>query len=88
MMTPHTVAVAAIRAMDGKVFSVPRPGRHHDVIALMVKEGYPIPVRGLQGFLLSNGEFVGRLMAARIAKEAGQIKDTQWPPQLYSEDLW
>lgn len=87
-MTKITVDRAAIIGRDGKIWSVPRPERHHHVIKLMVLFGYPTPVAGIQGFLLSNGKFVGRKEAAKIAIEAKQIKKLNWPPNLFSEDLW
>ena len=73
---------------DGTVYSVPRPGRHHDVIRLMVEKGRPTPISGEQGFVLSDGRFARRKPAARIAITAGQIEKLKWPPLLYSEDLW
>jgi len=87
-----TVDAAAIMDLrDKKVYSVPRPGRHNDVMALMYESGIPKIITGQheQGFLLSNGMFVGRIPAKRIAKKAGQLlpraSDLR---QLFSEDVW
>lgn len=80
--------MAAIRDHDGTVYSVPRPGRHHHVIHLMASKGLKTPITGEQGFVTSDGEFVRRTPAGRIAIKAGQIKELKWPPQMYSEDLW
>ena len=84
-----TVESAAI-LLDGKVYSVPRPGRHHDVIRLMRDQGVTEPQTGAweQGFVLSDGRFARRKPAGLIAKKAGQIVALKWPPSLYSEDLW
>lgn len=81
---------AAAIFQGGRVYSVPRPGRHHDVIKKMVHEdGLPTPIRGEQGFLLNTGKFVRRIPARRIAHEAGQfIKEPIHPNELFSEDVW
>lgn len=75
----------------GIIWSLPSPARHHTVLRSMselgidaIKEGNP----DAQGFLTSAGRYVGRREAAQIAVEAKQIKKCQWPPDLYSEDLW
>ena len=88
MVDAPTVQCAAIRDDDGRVWSVPRPGRHHDVIALM---GTAFRQRFDQGFVLSDGRWVRRQPAYRIAVASGQIKDGEGvAPQhgLFSEDLW
>ena len=84
----ETIDRAAI-SHNGGVFDVPRPGRHHDVIALMRNLGIPAPIRGLQGFITSAGRFVDRMEAATIATVAGQIKEKTGPTHvLFSEDMW
>jgi hypothetical protein len=85
-----TVERAAIRHHDGVVFDLPRPKRHHDVISLMVHLGYPRPITGAQGFVLSDGRFCDRETALRVAKQSGQLdgKVTHSERQLFSEDLW
>lgn len=85
------IVASAIRDIDGKVWSVPSPGRHHDVIALMRNEGYNGPVNQIdqQGFLLSNGMFCRRKAAMRVAEKANQIKNGKpISSVLTSEDLW
>jgi hypothetical protein len=80
------IATAAVRR-DGLIFSIPRPGRHHDIIPLAVQAGAKAPIRqGEQGFLTSEGDFVDRRWAAQIAFQAGQIIELK--AKLYSEDLW
>lgn len=83
------IAKAAIKADDGAIYSMPPPGRHHSIIALMVDVGHRTPIRGTQGFVTSEGRFVDRREAAKIAIEANQLKDRESSPTtLYSEDLW
>lgn len=63
--------------------------RHHNIIFEMVtKYLIPKPITGDQGFVLEDGTYVDRIEGARISLESGQIKKLQWPPRLYSEDLW
>lgn len=87
----ESIARAAIR-VDGQVWSVPRPGRHHDVVRQYCKdtgvERMPLQSeeKSVQGFLTSRGRFVDRHEAAALALEAGQI-DTH-TPKLFSEDVW
>lgn len=90
-----SIDCAAILSEDGEVHSVPRPGRHHDVIALMIGKGYPAPIRGEQGFLVAvpggkmDGRFVRRVPAKHIARAAGQLRPTAMPlRELFSEDIW
>jgi len=81
--------VAAAIWHKGIVCSVPRPGRHHNVIREMARAGVPIPITGEQGFLTSDGLFVSRRLAMGIAEDAGQlIRDTRGSDQLFSEDVW
>lgn len=85
-----TIVTSAIRAKDGTVYFDPslKPKRHPDVIKLMVQAGLPLPVTkdSTQGFRTSDGRFVNRVEAAKIAFAAGQI--TWNPEELFSEDLW
>lgn len=85
------IAAVAIRHPNGTVYSVPPPGRHHSVFAVMGEAFNPrSEERCVQGFVTDTGRFVGRMEAHVIAKAAGQIirrcggdSDT-----LYSENLW
>jgi len=84
-----SIKAAAIK-WEGRVYSIPAPGRHDNAIALMVKEN-PDKSRFLgseQGFVTSEGKFLDRIEAAAIAIKCGQIEKLNWPPDLYSEDLW
>lgn len=82
------VDAAAILGHDGKVWMLPAPARHHDIIRHMVENGEPTPITGEQGFVLNDGRFVMRQAAARVAINAGQTESLKWPPNLYSEDIW
>lgn len=42
----------------------------------------------IQGFINDKGAFLDRLEAAKEALECKQIEKLQWPPKLYSEDLY
>lgn len=85
-----TIIAAAIR-LEGRVWSVPQPGRHHDVIRLIYEEtGNRVPGTAIQGFLTSEGEFVNRYQAHRIVELAGQPckRRVSYGSELYSEDVW
>lgn len=74
---------------QGKVYT----GWRHDRIGLkMVADGVcPIPYPGgkAQGFVTSDGEFVSRKEALRIATEAGQtIVKSGNQFHLFSEEIW
>lgn len=79
--------VAAACEINGLTYSVPAPGRHHDILLRM-----PAPERHLcvQGFLLSDGRFVDRPVARFVAIDQKQVKDMSilHPKDLFSEDLW
>lgn len=89
-MTAQEKIERAAILFEGKVWSVPKPGRHHDVLMQIFKTGVQF-VRGeTQGFVTSTGRFVRREPAMRIAKKAGQIlkEPTFQPHALFSEDVW
>lgn len=84
-----TITHSAIQ-FGGKLYSLPAPARHHDVIRLIADENR-IGINGpdIQGFLDSNGHFVNRTDALLIALKVGQVLDpAQTGRELYSEDLW
>lgn len=84
-----TVTNAAIQ-LNEVVYKVPIPGRHHDVIREMATiHKLPTPIRGTQGFVLSDGTFASRIKARQVAFEAGQILEGCGKfKELYSEDVW
>jgi len=72
----------------GKVYALPRPHRHPDVMRLAVADGADVPIEQYrQGFVDSAGRFLLREEAKRVAVEAGQVPD-DGRRELYSEDLW
>lgn len=86
---PLIPIAAAILTDDGVVHSMPPPKRHHHILhAMNGNDGPLIVARGEQGFLMSDGTFRDRRMAAVWALESGRIQRLQHPPNLYSEDLW
>ena len=90
MRTEQRVIAAAIR-VGNVIWTLPRPARHHTVIALMNASGAN-PHIGEQGFLiasddLSEGPFVSRWRACQIARTNGQIT-LERNRELFSEDLW
>ena len=83
------VETAAIQLENGKVFTLPRPNRHWQVLQMMLEQHIVKPPYSKgQGFVLSDDRFVSREEAADIAIAAGQITQLKHPPKLYSEDLW
>lgn len=80
--------VAVDMEWRGFVVTLPAPAQHSDMIHA-VAQSIPEsewPVSGNQGFLTSEGRFVGRNDAMELARAAGQVQSTA--DALYSEDLW
>lgn len=69
---------------DDDIYSIEIGRRHNDIIARFGKD---VLYLTQQGFYTSFGRFVNREEAMVIAKEAGQIGETD-SEQLYSEDLY
>lgn len=77
---------AAAIVQDGQMFT---GRRHHEIISMIVRHMGIRPVTGKQGFVTNEGRFVDRKEAARIALEAGQVKELKsGSGELFSEDLW
>ncbi len=74
------IVSAAIKTEDGEVFS---GERHAELIRMAIISGSEDYV---EGFLTEDGAFVTREEAAKIAFEAGQIKN--WLPKLSSYDIY
>jgi hypothetical protein len=80
----------------GRVYSVARPGRHHDVIRSMADAGFGPEAMSHQGFVTDAGRFVDRREAMQIAVAADQLIPLEQDgvpmkrtsPVLYSEDVW
>jgi hypothetical protein len=80
----------AVRFQE-KVYSLPEPNRHHDVIILIAKEtgvSYVDSKGEDQGFLDSSGRYLNRKQALLNARLHNQIKGTIIHNELYSENLW
>lgn len=76
----------AIKYKD-KVYSLPQPWRHHDVIRQIGGIYGP----DVQGFLTDKGHFLTREQAFVHAQFHGQVKrgpNDYNGDQLFSEDLW
>jgi len=76
-------------AYKGKIYSLPAPNRHHNLIRMMGGMGGPHE----EGFLDDKGRFFGRIAAMELAKDSGQLRRRPGEkyyqgPALYSEDLW
>lgn len=82
------VGVAINYRDTGRIFSLPRPYRHHHVIRMAAMLGEEIPITGTQGFVLDDGTFVMRKAARRLAVGSGQAPEPSHPRLLFSEDLW
>jgi len=81
--------VASAIYQAGVTFSLPRPARHCDVIRAMTGAGIETPIRGEQGFLLSDGTFANRIKSKAVAHDAGQLREGPTNVcELFSEDVW
>jgi hypothetical protein len=94
---PETISMAAIKAYDGTIYAVNRLGRHSDCLEAMRMDGKDringkIP-KSEFGYITSEGNYVDRYKAVKIARLAGQIPLNEAKPvnpqdQLFSEDVW
>lgn len=85
----------AIKTGNGKIYFLPAPNRHHNVLRLMMSlikdREYDTKI---QGFLDEDGNFLNRKDAYLVAVDSGQLDRSRHPPnsyngnELYSEDLW
>lgn len=87
----ETIVAAALK-VNNLTVSAPPPARHHTLLhAIHNTYGQRGPMIKAtdQGFLTSEGRFVGREEAAKLAVAAGQILKPKFQPNdLFSEDLW
>lgn len=67
-MSALKVMKPAIKAKSGKLYTAPSWKYSHESIHVNA-----IIPQGKKGFVLSNGKFVGRKKAAKVAWDAGQI---------------
>mgnify|MGYP000851114951 CR=1 FL=1 len=94
LFTSHNLPKITHVAIEyaGRVWSLPAPNRHHNVIRMIAKEtGDGIRGPDTQGFLDETGRFLGRVGAFQLASDNGQL---QRKPggyggrELFSEGLW
>jgi hypothetical protein len=86
------ITAAAIRDQDGKVWTLPQPARHCDVLK-HIYEQTGKPTLGLhgdhQGFVTDTGRYVTRREGEIVARAKCQIKRGRIiGGELTSEDLW
>lgn len=82
-------AVAITDQSTGRIWSLPSPARHGDLVLLL--KDYNIVLTGTKmGFLTNLGRFIDRKEGWIVASEANQILSTSSPVggALVSEDLW
>lgn len=91
----------AVKVSDGRVWSLPKPYRHGDVITLMGKQHTDCSFM-IAGFVNDTGVFLTRKEAWFEAHQNGQILPpynpidpsqrvgvpSDQPGDLFSEDLW
>lgn len=76
----------------GKLYQLPKPYRHHDLLDIMYKERGEVEqvAADEEGFYTSLGRYVNREEGLVIAKQANQIlaERHNHPTELYSESVW
>ena len=76
----------------GKIFSLPSPNRHHNVIRMIAEEtGEGIKDFHKEGFVTSNGMYLSRREAFIYAKNKNQLNrdpNGYSGDELFSEDIW
>ena len=93
----NVITYVAVKTGNGKLYFLPAPNRHHNVLRLMkslIKDEDRDYSTEIEGFLDEDGEFINRKEAYILALEHDQIDRCGHPPnsyngtELYSEDLW
>lgn len=74
--------------LDGVVYKLPCPNRHHNVIRHIKETGVGKQAHGKQGFYNHKGEFLDREQAREYALRIGQVRTTEHARELFSKDLW
>lgn len=81
-MKKLTIAKPALKEKSGKIDPAPsKAWSHTQLEAAKHKKKKDVK----EGFVTSQGDFVGRKKAAKIAESAGEIKES--PKKLHSTDL-
>ena len=85
------IVCAALRHKEtGGIIWLPAPARHHNLFR-EIPDYVPSSefAKFEQGFLTNEDDFVDRVEAKKIAREADQLLDRASPLKyLFSEDLW
>ena len=85
MMKALTYITHAAVKYNDRVYSLPRPWRHHHVLRLIGG----VYGQCTQGFLTNHGEFVNRNKAMKIAIDANQVDPDKFiKEELYTEYVW
>jgi len=97
------IVAAAIKDKNGKIWTLPNPARHGNIIKLIQEQGLRSISPCVQGFIDNDGKFYNRFEAAEHAVSCDQQflcydplgsgkkirRDTpELPFTLFSEDLW
>jgi len=86
------IVASAIKAINGDVYSVMKPGRHHHCITLMwEKDASEMHISGntcKQGFMTNTNRYIGRREARALAVANGQALYIHHPDEIFSENLW
>lgn len=74
----------------GKLYSLPKPNRHHHIIHMIHLDTGDMGIFGDQGFLDDKGIFLCRACALLHAQACNQIIRDIRPKDcwLYSENIW
>jgi hypothetical protein len=84
------IIATAIKTKDGKILTLPRPARHHDIIR-HARDNQIDLSESTQGFIADPDGFVDRYTAFVIAATHLQINadpEVLGDRVLFSEDLW
>lgn len=91
MSNQETIVAVASKAY-GKLYQLPKPNRHHNLLDLMYAEnnGAFQVAADEEGFITSTGRYVNREEGYLIAQQANQIIAERHRPgdELYSESVW
>lgn len=91
MSAQETIVGVASKAY-GKLYQLPKPNRHHNLLDIMFAEqkGETQVYADEEGFTTSTGRYVNREEALIIAEKANQIISERHVrgDELYSESVW
>ena len=98
MIIIEKVLCAAIWVDDGKTNYLYQPkniksgfvisGWRHGSILEFMKAKKVSNKGSMQGFITSDNRFLDRVEARELVIKTGQLEDTAWNDELYSEDLY